>query len=218
MSLINDALKRAKQTHQKHAPPPANAPMRPVERPRHTAAPRSFFLPAVIAAVLMILGSAVMLAVFKPGSGGSSKPAEPVVASNKPINNPTVAKDPPEAIPVSAPVTTVVPTPAASGLQTPVTVATSPVPAFTTAPTIVTQIVVAAENPKPTPPPPSEPPPPPLPKLQGIVFNPANPTAFLNGKSLVVGGRMGEYTVVAITKQSVTVARAGNTNVLTMEE
>jgi hypothetical protein len=62
------------------------------------------------------------------------------------------------------------------------------------------------------------PPEPQLPKLQGIVFNPTRPTAFLNGKSVVVGGRVGEFTVLAITKQIVTVERFGQTNALTMEE
>jgi hypothetical protein len=57
-----------------------------------------------------------------------------------------------------------------------------------------------------------------LPKLQGIFYRPNRPSALLNGKTVMIGGRSGEFLVVAITQQSVTVARAGKTNVLSLPE
>jgi hypothetical protein len=62
------------------------------------------------------------------------------------------------------------------------------------------------------------PPPPPLPKLQGIFYRPERPAALLNGKTVLIGGMSGEYRVVAISQQSATVERAGQTNVLKMPD
>jgi hypothetical protein len=57
-----------------------------------------------------------------------------------------------------------------------------------------------------------------LPKLQGIFYRPERPAALLNGRTVLVGGTRGEYRVVAISQQSVTVVRAGQTNVLNMPD
>jgi len=57
-----------------------------------------------------------------------------------------------------------------------------------------------------------------LPKLQGIVYRPDRPSALLNGKTVLIGGRSGDFLVVAITQQAVTVVRAGQTNVLMLTE
>jgi hypothetical protein len=55
-----------------------------------------------------------------------------------------------------------------------------------------------------------------LPKLQGIIYRPDRPAVLLNGKTVLIGGTSGEYRVVAISQQSATVVRAGQTNVLEM--
>jgi hypothetical protein len=77
--------------------------------------------------------------------------------------------------------------------------------------------VAAATNP-PAVPVEAPPAPPPLPKLQGIFYRPDRPSALLNGRTVFVGGRSGEFLVLAITQTSVTVTRAGQTNVLELPE
>src|SRR5688572_32187261 len=57
-----------------------------------------------------------------------------------------------------------------------------------------------------------------LPKLNGIFFNPTKPTAIVNNKLVSAGSRVGEFTVLAITQSSVTLAGGGQTNVLSLSE
>ena len=81
---------------------------------------------------------------------------------------------------------------------------------------VVTNIVAAvppANNPV-TPPPP--PPVFPTLKLQGIFYMPSNPSAMINGQTLYVNDEVDKAKVLAITKTSVTVAWAGQTNVMSM--
>lgn len=194
MSLINDALKRAKQAQKKPAPPPTGMPLRPAESARSVNASRSLLLPIVAAALLVFVGGVLIVVALTRGFGLKSD--EPVVSKSAvvaPKDNPGTAAT------LSQPAPTNPPPPAA---------VVSPV---------VTQAAVTVESSNAVPLV-SVPPEPQLPRLQGILFNPARPTAFLNGKSVVVGGRAGEFTVVAITKLAVTVERAGRTNVLAMEE
>ncbi len=57
-----------------------------------------------------------------------------------------------------------------------------------------------------------------LPKLQGIVFNPRRPSAVINGKTLFVGDRVAGFRVMAIGRDTATLVSAGQTNILTLEE
>ncbi len=57
-----------------------------------------------------------------------------------------------------------------------------------------------------------------LPKLQGIVFNPRRPSAVINGKTLFVGDRVAGFRVMAIGRDTATLVGPGQTNVLTLEE
>jgi hypothetical protein len=58
----------------------------------------------------------------------------------------------------------------------------------------------------------------PAPKLQGIVFNPKSPSATISGKMVFVGDRVGDWRVVAIDKESATLAGHGETNILRLGE
>jgi hypothetical protein len=53
-------------------------------------------------------------------------------------------------------------------------------------------------------------------RLQAIVFHPTRPSAIVTGRSAFVGDRVGEFRVVAIHRESVMLAGAGQTNVLTL--
>jgi hypothetical protein len=61
------------------------------------------------------------------------------------------------------------------------------------------------------PPPPASPPqspPPPEPKLQGIVYAATRPWAIVDGQTVHVGDRLGEFRVKAISQRSVTLEKA----------
>lgn len=212
MSLINDALKRAKQAQKRPSPPPAGVPLRPAESVRSVNAPRPLLFPILAAALLVLVGGILIVVALTRGFG--LKPGEPVASKSDmvlPKDNPGTAAALPRIAEV-APATRIA-TPA-TALQPIPTNPPSTVAAITP---VVTQsaVTVVSSNALPVV---LSPPEPQLPKLQGILYNPARPTAFLNGKSVVVGGRAGEFTVVAITKLAVTLERAGQTNVLAMEE
>jgi hypothetical protein len=80
--------------------------------------------------------------------------------------------------------------------------------------------VAAAPAPAPAPPPASEPVVidlSTLPTLQGILFSPRTPLAIIDGKTVGVGDRFGEYQVKAITKTTATIIGADGKSVqLTM--
>jgi len=212
MSLINDALKRAKQAQQKITPASAAGSLRPAGPARAVNAPRSLLLPILAAAMLVSVGSILIVVAFSRGF--RSKTDEPLTD----LPAASSSKDDPGAVAMLSQATadsraTSSSVPPGAFQATQANNAQSP----TTVPTVVTQSVLMAKSSNAAPVTLTLPEPE-LPKLQGILFNPARPTAFLNGKSVVVGGRAGEFTVVAITKLAVTVERAGQTNVLVMEE
>jgi hypothetical protein len=55
-------------------------------------------------------------------------------------------------------------------------------------------------------------------RLQGIVFNPKRLSAVINGKTLFLRDRIGEFRVAAIRQDSVTLIATGRTNILTLEQ
>ena len=57
-----------------------------------------------------------------------------------------------------------------------------------------------------------------LPKLQGILYRPGRPEAILDGATVLIGDRVGQFRVLAISQDTVTLGSAGQTNVLYLEE
>jgi hypothetical protein len=53
-------------------------------------------------------------------------------------------------------------------------------------------------------------------KLQGIFFNPKNPSALVNGQSVNLGDRVGGFRVMGISPVAVTLVSATATNVLSL--
>ena len=77
-----------------------------------------------------------------------------------------------------------------------------------------------ADGPKPTlASPPTATPPKAFPKLklQGIVFNQSQPSAIVNGQTVVSGEKVGPVTVVSITRDSVTLDHQGEVRVLSLK-
>jgi hypothetical protein len=211
MSLINDALKRAKQAQQQAAasqPPQPDMELRPVE-------PRQYARPTVGLTIPVLLGLAslvLLVLLWQTARNSNSQNAPEVTARARTATAAAGQTAPPTAAT----------TPAAQ---------TSPSPAPT--PSIASQEVAAqssATNPPisaafaqdaPTNPAPVAavaPPKPVLPKLQAIVFHPTRPSVMINGKSLFVGEKIGEFRVRSIEQDSVTLVGAGQTNILTLPE
>lgn len=213
MSLINDALKRARQAQPKTPPSPVSGPpLRPVEAPRSRNFGRRGLLPIAGAAAL-VMALAIGWAVSR---GGTGKKVAPVTAQM-----PRVAP----------PATATAPNPKPSNIQRPPVTTPGPVvrPAVraSNAPAIAKPTpAIAAPSPVPPPPPAKSPvpgaksPPPAIawPKLQGIFYRPDRPSVLLNNKTVLVGERSGDFLVVAIDRQSVTLVHAGVTNLLRMTE
>jgi hypothetical protein len=210
MSLINDALRRAKETQQQTPPPPSpELPLRPVE-PAQQNARRSLglLLPVALAAVALLVllfawawtrmrGAPAALEVN--ARTASVSPAT-TPAPARPAQ-PAPAQQPPSA---AAPATGASANLAADALDAPADelLASVEESEATNAPAIT-----ALPPPKPAP----------L-RLQAIIFNPKRPSAMIGGKTLFIGDKLGNLRVVAIGKDSATLAGAGQTNVLSLAE
>ena len=201
MSLINDALKRARQAQQKNEPPSASATMRPVEARR--AASKSALIPLVLATLLVVIGGILIVIALTRGESRETKTAG---ANPAPVSN---AAKPPAAAKSEEP---------SSSVETPTSAPTT-VAAVTPAPSSTpTQAVAVAAPETNAPAVPTPPVAPPVPKLQGIFFNPSKPSAVVNSKTVYIGSKVGEFSVVDITQRAVALERGGETNVLALEE
>lgn len=188
MSLINDALKRAKESQRKDAPSGVS-PLRPMET-NEKECDSNLVLPVAIAFLVVIAFALIGLAMFK--QTGKRIPAEKSAAA--PVAVPKLG--------VAAAVPPVTNAPAAQPAS-PSAVSTPVVAAAATAPS------VAATNPVAAIPPASKPP-----QIQGIAYDPVHPTAIINGKAVSVGGRVAGMRVTAIMPDSVTLDVDGHTKTL----
>jgi len=168
--------------------------MQPVHSaPKSDASPFGPVLLIVIA-IVVVLGGWFL---FKGWRGQTPT----VVTTTPPVETPvveTAVTQPENEMPPAAS-----PTPPVTNLT--VTTTTEPASApVTNSPD--TDATVAAEP---------EPPSPPL-KLQGIIFRLRNPTAMINGKSLLVGESVSGARVTKIEKDQVTLERDGKTVLLNL--
>ena len=211
MSLINDALKRAKQAQQEAAESPAPVPhLRPVEPSQESARHGLGLAVPIGLAVIALLGLMLFWVLWK--KEGSVAPA-----TNRPALS--VAARTPAAEPVSTPAAAPTTTPDSSA-PAPDVRPSIPEPAVassngsTTNPAAATSEstdsnhVATIESAPPTPPP--------L-KLQSIVYNPRSPSAMINGRVVFVGDRMRDLRVVAIHRDDVVLIGGGRTNLLSLE-
>src|SRR5437899_1171526 len=139
----------------------------------------------------------------------AGRPADEIVA--KAATSPAVAAAQPQ--PASAPPAGAESPAAAPVLSTTSNVPSAPAPA-TTVPSTPDGVVADAPAPSDTSPAPKPPPP----RLQGILFDPAHPAAMISGRTLFIGDKLGEWRVVAISQESATLVKAGQTNLLTLPE
>lgn len=169
MSLINDALKRAREK-QRNNPPPGAPPLPPVEAPARGGA--AWIL---IAAAILFLSAAGL--ILGQNLFGHASP-QSMDAKTTPVSAPAavvaVAPAPPPVSPQPVAVTNAPPVKDAN-----------PPPA-----------AVAVEQ---------------LPKVQGIIFNSTRPVAIVNGQTVNVGDRVGDFQIKQITQASIVFLRPDGT-------
>jgi len=145
MSLINDALKRARESQQKN-PPSGGPPLRPVEirRPRRDV---NWIFPAL--AILLIVAACFFLGLAMTNRTVTKIVNVPDVVVTQQVDTVVAPEPPPET---NAPVA----------------------------------------------------PAPDLPTVQGIFYDPVNPSAIMDGRSVSIGSRVGDWRVKEISKYAVT--------------
>jgi len=203
MSLINDALKRAKVAQQNAAP--VTVPLlqlRPIEPDPSPMPerPTGRLLPVgiVLATLVVLFFAWPFFQSGNPPQVVTAKARSAAPVSAVPAARATVSPSAPA--PNSRPGITVA--------AAPQELSPAPVPLQTTgsgtAPTetVATQTEAAAP-----------PAPPPL-RLQAIIFNPRHPSAVLNGRTVFLGDRCGSFRVARISRTSVTLIGPGQTNLL----
>jgi len=196
MSLINDALKRAKQSHPGNAPA-ANAPMQPANQ-RHAAVGLPvYFLPVLLATVC---GAGLFL-----WNGWDTKP-QPALAraplvvqarevEESPDHASTTAADTEEpGIPIGRNFSLEDDTPRSALAGAP----GIPQPSASLREEPIRAAVAAF-------------------KLQSIFYRTANPSAVINTKTVFVGDRIANGRVKAISRETVTLDCDGETKVLTFQ-
>ena len=217
MSLINDALRRARQ-NQKKDPPEGARSLAPVEsRPRGTGWLLPMTVGALVAAACFFFGLSLARRTPPPVAVA---PLPPPKQSDKPAPAPAPVPIAPAPLPEPKVAPATKPAPKLSLSATtanPVVVAPLPPKAVAsaapTAPAAPAKVAAPAATPPAVPKPPATPPPPPPPepKLQGIFFDPSRPWAIVSGKTVYAGDRVGDFRVKEISKNTVTLERADKT-------
>jgi hypothetical protein len=198
MSLINDALKKARQAQSSTPSREAVPQLRSPDQDHPVRRGSGFVIPFFIT-LLLIGGVAAGWMFFSRKPATDASPAAPVTAT-----------DSAQSAPVTPPVVDSIPAASAPKLGKPapaVEIAVPTVQSNATVTSAVTPIAVPAAALPVLPP-----------KLNGIFFNPKRPTAMVNNKLVSVGSRINQFTVTDITTQSVTLVRGSETNVLSLSE
>lgn len=202
MSLINDALKRAKLAQQQA--PATPAPVLQLRQLEPAPAPSGWHVPGLLLPVAMAAVALFGLLLVWQLEKRSDSPR--LVAAKTPSPSAaSVPADPAPAPPVAAP-----PVPPSQIV---------PPPAQAVAETTTASDASTETDPSPAPlvadvAPPG---PPPL-KLQAIIFNPRRPSALISGRISFLGDKFGSLRLVGITRSSATLAGGGQTNVLSLPE
>ena len=201
MSLINDALKRAKQAQQDNPSPPAPGPQfRPAD-PQHQRSAAPGMLLVIVLVIVVSLGGFFIWWVAQ--ARNTTRQTVAVAGKESPVAEAAPAPVTPQASePTPQPVVAVTP-PAPTSNAVVAAGAAEIAPANSASDA---EPVAPEAPPKPSPP-----------KLQGIFYRPDRPAAIVNGKTVFLGDQVGEFRVLAISVESVTLESAGQTNVLTLE-
>lgn len=196
MSLINDALRRARQTHPTGGSRAATPPLNPVETAPRPAHGSLFTLPFIGAVVLLLAG----ITLWGWSQAGKTVDIKVRANSRAPGGDTVSVPEPIVTPPLPPPVTVVATAPApATGILSTNAMTASAAETGANATNL-------ADAPRPEPP---------GYKLQGIFYKRNNPSAAINGRTVFVGSKVGDVRVTAITLESVTIVTgAGETKEL----
>jgi hypothetical protein len=212
MSLINDALKRAQEAHEKQAQ------SRPGGAPLHVAPPppSSRLWPVAVAclvlAVLLSAGGIWYLHKSQPNLFQSLQQAAQTKPAATVTSGMIIIQPPQKTAPAPAPVA---PVPVARPAPAPA----KPVVAATPPPAAPVATVTPAAVPEPAPVPPPAPVAqyhqpvqtiaPANTRLQGILYRPDKPAAIINGRTVFVGDHVGDGVVQSISPDNVILLQGG---------
>lgn len=211
MSLINDALKRAKQAEPEPSSIPAAAgPMQPVDYQRGRLP--WYFVPCLLA--VMVGACWFLLKGWDAHRQAAIGYGEPItVKAREPVTPLQPADAGPSAEPAFAVAINTTASSAPIGMQRNFSLEDSSTPAApatpASAPTTTAGTPDAASTPSPANGPTF--------RLQGIFYRSANPSAMVNGKSVFVGDRVSGARVRAIERDNVTLEYDGQLKTLTLE-
>ena len=235
MSLISDALKRAKDAqHQTSVSDLPGLQLRPADPSPGVRFGIGFGVPIVLCLIALVglfftwqraqrvhlaqgasRTDAPAAAAVKPHPANALSPAAPPTApAAKPSAVPEKTADTPPPAPVASPPTNAAPPAPANPAPQPDS--KSALSSLAAAPLPPGQPAAAGEptNSVAPPPPPESAP---L-RLQGIFFNPSRPSAMIGGKMLFIGDRLGDLRLAAVTQNSATLIGPAQTNVLSLAE
>jgi Type II secretion system protein B len=214
MSLINDALKRAREAKPARSSANRNSQLLPVETTPSSGGLK-FVIPVVLAGILVLAMGLVLKSSFMRSNGPSPEAAPPVAARERPelgkaqnqATDPGENSNAPESFPSSSSTDL-----SSSGDSLPGSPLQSQAPTVTTDPTPLPSSVAHAD------PLPSTPVPPQFPQLrfQGVFYRPSRPSVMINSKTYYQGDVVEEVEVVGITRDRVTLRWRGETKVLTL--
>ncbi len=224
MSLINDALKRARVARPVSSGPTSpNLPFRPVETgSQPTRRSLGLLLPVCLAAVGLLTLLLLWELSKRDTSATTAQPKRQlaVAARNLPSSEAAPTTTETSALPSSAPSAAAASAPAKPGTESAAALpanSTNPSPAGVPAAAGTNSVATDSGETHHAPATESSPPTPAPLKLQSIVFNPRRPSAMLNGHVLFVGDRIRDLRVMSIHRDYVMLVGPGRTNVLSLE-
>lgn len=223
MSLINEALKRAKQAHAENLPPRApGPPLRPVE-PEQSSSPRGFgaLLPIGLAAVA-VAGTVILFLMWKKDPASATATAPMSVSAKTPAAGSSLNTVEPSSAPAASTGANLVSVPVSPSIQhtehTAIVTNRSALDPTGSSAGPTNAAVAPIENADSNHLAGVTPPPVPAPlKLQSIIFNPKRPSAMINGRILSVGDHLREFRVMSIRRDDVLLVGPGSTNLLSLE-
>ena len=213
MSLINDALRRAKEAHQQTPVPPPDLPFRPVE-PGQQCARRGLGL--LLPVALLVVALLVLLLGWQWAQRRRAPtPVEAAARTAPAAGNRAEALPTPAKLGAAAAVPALPPQHQAPALVGAATPAADTAPGASNVAVADAQdseatnaaLAVAPEPPKPAP----------L-RLQAILFNPKRPSAIISGKTVFIGDRVGVLRVASIDQECAVLTGPSQTNVLSLAQ
>jgi hypothetical protein len=203
MSLINDALKRARQTQQQN--PFGGQPTVPLQPVDYAAGPNRWF--RMIVVLLVLVSLALSVCFFWKWWQARDESAHVNEAANaSPVQSKTIAKPASHKAVIQVSTNIVVRTNLVAPPKAEEPVPLTPTNVLAAAPSTNTTTL------------PTETPAPPSPfadlKLQSIIYREDKPAAVINGEMVFVGDEIKKARVLKIDRQAVMVERNGETNML----